>query len=91
MIKVLIFFVFQLQERVDNKSSQVNEWEKQADMLRLDLSEKNHSIHEMEKILNRTQEVCRRVVKIIVFLKINTPGAMQKIGREALFCIRFAK
>ena len=48
---------FQLQERVENKSSQANEWEKQTDILRRELSDKTHRLQQTEQTLAYTTEV----------------------------------
>ena len=49
--------MFQLQERVENKSSQANEWEKQADNLRRELSDKSHRLQQTEHTLAYVKEV----------------------------------
>lgn len=52
-----ICWIFQLQERVENKTSQANEWEKQSDILRREISDKTHQLHDTELTLARTQKV----------------------------------
>jgi hypothetical protein len=54
---MLLYFAFQLQERVENKASQALEWEKQTDILRREISDKNHYLHETEQQLARTKSV----------------------------------
>ena len=49
--------MFQLQERVENKSSQANEWEKQTDNLRRELSDKTHRLQQTEHTLAYAKEV----------------------------------
>ena len=51
------FDLFQLQERVENKSSQANEWEKQTDNLRRELSDKSHRLQQTEHTLAYVKEV----------------------------------
>ena len=54
---MLNIHTFQLQERVENKSSQANEWEKQTDILRRELSDKTHRLQQTEQTLAYTTEV----------------------------------
>ena len=49
--------MFQLQERVENKSSQASEWEKQTDNLRRELSDKTHRLQQTEQTLAYAREV----------------------------------
>jgi len=42
---------------VDNKSSQANEWEKQTDILRREISDKSHKLHDSDLMLSRVQKV----------------------------------